>query len=264
MRFNLWFLFILPCFLFYTNVMGAPRGKIYSTALEQEITKEELISFLNKADIVLLGEVHDQLSHHKAQQWLLKNIKVESVVLEMLDEAQEARVAKVQDFLQKGGYLRQSALADKLDWNHAWDWALYGDLMNQIMRDKARVLAGNPSVNRLNQAEDFLQLGTYTKDELVQKALADLIMQHHHIDDDALKIMIKKQQLKDQTMAKRLLSARKPAWLLAGNIHVSKRLGVPLFLKDFGVADEVLVLILTDPNATLDFSHGDYFWYLED
>ncbi|MDK4536682.1 ChaN family lipoprotein, partial [Kingella kingae] len=89
----------------------------------------------------------------------------------------------------------------------------------------------------------------------VQTALSQIISNHHGGGN-----MVAMQQYKDFRMAQALLQSPKPAWLIAGNIHASKQLGVPLFLQDAGFSGSLKVLLLSSKDNEIDKQHADYIW----
>ena len=86
---------------------AAPEGRIYDTQAEREIAPEALVQQLKQADVVLIGEKHDEAAHHNAEAWLLAQTadarQSGSVLLEMLDASQQRQVGEVQAWMQSGG-----------------------------------------------------------------------------------------------------------------------------------------------------------------
>lgn len=71
------------------------------------------------ADVVILGEVHDNPAHHRRQAELIAALSPSAVAFEMLSPAQAA--------IANGTSARDSRLAETLDWAASgWpDWSLY-------------------------------------------------------------------------------------------------------------------------------------------
>lgn len=237
-----------------------PSGSIIRTADGARITPEALRTALSQADIVLIGERHDAPAHHQAEAWLSAG-RSGSTLLEMLNTQQQAAVQSTQQFLQRGGYSQQNSLADKIQWNSAWDWTQYRGLLNSLLRGQSAVLPASPDRSAVQAAASFMPAGASAANPAVRKALAAIIGgQHGASDSAAVAANVSQQQYKDSIMAERLMSTPKPAWLIAGAVHTSKALGVPLYLKDRGYAGKMLVLILTDPDSGLTNEHADYIW----
>lgn len=238
-------------------------GKIYKVETHEWIDDQQLVADLMQADIVLLGEQHDICTHHAAEYKLLQqtkeHLKNGTVVMEMLDSDQQKAVQDVQKWLLQGGNTTLRRLPQKIEWNSAWHWDGYGHIVHHIIRSSTLLLAGNPSKKQLVQANTFIPKGVYASNPQVRTTLAQLIKNHHTNQNIG---MINQQQFKDFTMANTLLRAPKPAWLIAGAIHSSKQLGVPLFLQDTHYQGHYKVIIFVDSQSTLDVSHADYIWYL--
>lgn len=253
-------LLIIACCLIQT-AHADPAGRILDTETGQTLTPAQLAQQLTQAQIVLIGEQHDNARHHAAQQWLLQQTEKArengSVVLEMLAPEQQQPVRDMQAYLNRGGSTGRRSLADKINWNAAWDWSQYQNLMHTLLHQKAQILAGNPSRRDLAQQTAFQPQGTHSGSDTVRQALSQL-MHNHHADTQNLVAM---QQYKDHTMSQVLLHAPKPAWLIAGNIHVSKQLGVPLFLRDADFSGSLKVVLMTEEGSGADKQHADYIWF---
>lgn len=245
-----------------TIAQAAPQGEIVASATQQAITPTQLAADLAQADMVLIGEQHDNAQHHAAQLWLLQQTQSQrdsgSVVLEMLTPKQQQAVDEVQQWLHRGGQTGRRSLAEKIQWNAAWDWAQYQNLLHYLLHQKARVMGGNANTEDVQQQQHFLPQGQNSGSQAVRQSLAQL-MQRHHGNTQNLVAM---QQYKDFHMSQTLLNAPKPTWLLAGNIHVSKQLGVPLFLRDLHFSGSLKVVLLADKNSKVAAEHADYIWYL--
>lgn len=249
--------------------VNAPEGKIIRTADGAVLTPMQLSEALNQADIVLLGEKHDVSVHHQAETWLVAHRpQGGSTLLEMINANQEAKVRQVQQWLHQGGYSTKSGLARNMAWDNRWSWKQYGNLVEQLMRGDSKVLAANPSREALNRAGNFIPKGPAAAKSIVRKTLATIIT-HNHGGNSAQDVQhnVSKQQYKDAEMAARLINAPKPAWLIAGGVHVSKQLGVPLHLQDSQYQGRVLVVMLTvkgcqPENCKLSNRTADYIWEL--
>ena len=241
---------------------AAPAGRIYDTQAARDISPEELVKQLSEADIVLVGEKHDEAAHHAAELWLLQQTadvrKNGSVLLEMLDSTQQKSVSEVQQWLLAGGDTPARRLSEKMEWNPAWNWQDYSAVVAEIMHSPAKVLAANPPRAETRKAAAFVPSGKFSSDAQVREALGSIMGGNHGSTEG----LVSMQQFKDHTMTQNLIAAPKPAWLLAGAIHTSKRLGVPLFLRDAAVSGKVKVLVLTHDTAGMTHEHGDYIWYL--
>lgn len=243
----------------------ATKGRIVDLRTQATLTPEQLAAELAKANIVLVGEKHDQLSHHQMEQWLVAILPQQrpqgSFVLEMLQPKQQAKVSKTQAFLNGGGHLRADKIVDATDWQKGWSWPQYRDLVNQLLRQSAPVLEANldrETMMQIYQDKPTLSGALNTRAE-VKAELAKVIDAMHEGAD--LNAMIAVQQHRDRKMAEAVMAAPKPTLLIAGAYHVVKNLGAPLHLQDLGNKDKVLVLILAQPDAKVSAEHADYVWY---
>lgn len=252
----------LVLLLFWSQgAVADAMGRIVETQNGQNISPEQLVQALSQAQIVLIGEQHDNAQHHAAQQWLLQQTeKVRqngSVALEMLTQQQQDAVREVQHYLQQGGSTGKRSLAEKINWNAAWDWRKYQNIMYMLLHQKAQVLAASPDRDDLARQTTFVPQGIYSGDVSVRNSLSKLMYQHHADTQN----LVSMQQYKDLTMSQVLLHAPKPAWLIAGNIHVSKQLGVPLFLRDAHFSGSLKTVLMTDEGSGADSQHADYIWF---
>ncbi len=95
--------------------------------------------------------------------------------------------------------------------------------------------------------------------------LSEQIRESHcnKLPESQLPAMLAVQQQRDRTMAKILLSAPKPALLIAGAYHVRYDLGVPLHLRDLQ-SEEVIkqrVVIFAEADQEVDAGGADFVWY---
>ena len=114
------------------------------SAAAAEIDAADLYD-LPAADVVILGEIHDNPTHHAHQAIVLGAIGARAVVFEMLDEAQAAKVTP--QLLRS-----QEALAAVLGWaGSGWpDFAMYYPVF--VAGADARVLGGAVDIDRVRLA----------------------------------------------------------------------------------------------------------------
>ena len=102
---------------------GSPlEHRIWDLATGEEIERPELVERLSRAEVVLLGEVHDNPQAHLAQGALVRLLKPEALVVEMIATAKEAALNA---YLADGG--APEGIGDQVDWvSSGWpDWSLY-------------------------------------------------------------------------------------------------------------------------------------------
>ncbi|AMR68162.1 ChaN family lipoprotein [Aquipseudomonas alcaligenes] len=245
----------------------AQLGQIVELASGQVITPQQLVERLAKAPRVLVGEQHDNPDHHALQLWLSRELAAQraqgSLLLEMLNPAQQARVEQVQVAARAGRAPRDTFAA--LAWQPGWDWSLYGALVQYQLRQPYPLLAANldrAEIMQIYRARPTLQGTASTAPAVQEKLQADIRESHCGLlPDSQIPAMLAVQQQRDRRMAERLLAAPQPAVLLAGAFHVRKDLGVPLHLADLGAGEGNLVLILAEVGKQPAADSADYVWY---
>src|SRR5450830_1566069 len=218
-------------------------GEIVDLRSGQRLSAEQLLSQLAAAPRLIIGEQHDQLSHHQIEQWLVQQLQGQrpqgSVLLEMLNPDQQAKVDKVKPWLQTDPVVRPEHVAELLAWQPSWKWAQYGDLVMTVMRAPYPVWSANLDRSEIKQLfiDQPAVQGKHSNlanDGKVHDKLKDIIrvMHDNQIDAPRLGAMLSVQQQRDRRMAERLLAAPAPAVLIAGAYHAHKYLGVPLHVQD--------------------------------
>ena len=245
----------------------AQLGQIVELTSGQVITPQQLVERLAKAPRVLVGEQHDNPDHHALQLWLSRELAARrpqgSLLLEMLNPDQQARVEQVQAEVRAGRMPVDTIAA--LAWQPGWDWGLYGALVQYQLRQPYPLLAANldrAEIMQIYQARPTLQGTASTAPAVQEKLQADIRESHCGLlPDSQIPAMLAVQQQRDRRMAERLLAAPQPAILLAGAFHVRKDLGVPLHLADLGAGEGNLVLILAEVGKQPAADSADYVWY---
>jgi len=247
-------------------------GEIVDLRSGQRLSAEQLLAQLAAAPRVIVGEQHDQLSHHRIEQWLLQQLQGQrpqgSVLLEMLNPDQQAKVDKVKPWLQTDPVVRPEHVAELLAWQPSWKWAQYGDLVMTVMRAPYPVWSANLDRSEIKQLfiDQPAVQGKHSNlanDGKVHDKLKDIIrvMHDNQIDAPRLGAMLSVQQQRDRRMAERLLAAPAPAVLIAGAYHAHKDLGVPLHVQDLTGGPAPLVLVLAQQGATVLAPQADFVWY---
>ncbi|MDO8066393.1 ChaN family lipoprotein [Janthinobacterium sp. SUN206] len=247
-------------------------GEIVDLRSGQRVTAEQLLAQLAVAPRVIIGEQHDQLSHHQIEQWLLQQLQGQrpqgSVLLEMLNPDQQAKVDKVKPWLQTDPVVRPEHVAELLAWQPSWKWAQYGDLVMTVMRAPYPVWSANLDRSEIKQLfiDKPVVQGKHSNlanDGKVHEKLKDIIrvMHDNQIDEPRLAAMLSVQQQRDRRMAERLLAAPAPAVLIAGAYHAHKDLGVPLHVQDLTGGPAPLVLVLAQQGATVLVPQADFVWF---
>ncbi|WP_068828196.1 ChaN family lipoprotein [Pseudomonas sp. BMS12] len=242
-------------------------GQILDLTSGARLTPEQLVERLAQAPRVLVGEQHDNPDHHALQLWLSRELGKRrpqgSVLMEMINPGQQARVEQVQAATRAGQPPADAFAA--LAWQPNWDWGLYGALVQYQLRQPYPLLSANldrAEIMQIYQARPILS-GQASTAPAVQKELQEDIRESHCglLPDSQIPAMLAVQQQRDRRMAERLATAPQPAMLLAGAFHVRKDLGVPLHLSDLGAGEGNVVLILAEVGKQPAAGSADYVWY---
>lgn len=231
-------------------------------AQRARLDPEQMVATLSKADVILIGEHHDNPPHHHIQanliEALVKTGHRPVLLFEMLAERQEKRYKQYrQNTHTRSSTKNQQELDSVLEWSerggpippayqplftlaetygleigHA---GLPADLIRNILR--YGVVAIPKSLrNQLFGAlgtSDFLTLANH---------LSSVVAQARGInpDDPAGGGFIAAQIAKDAYMALRLSEFSRPVILIANADHVQTDIGVPIHLKKRGFTGQIL------------------------
>lgn len=199
----------------------------------KEISAQVLAERLRTADIVLLGELHDNVRHHELRGRLIAQFADpgRTVVAEHLpDTGQVVFQSDTRADLEAAGFDAAG-----------WEWPAHQALYEQIRARGLTLVGGNLPKERARQI--FLQGVTGLPDRMAQtyasarldgpaeKSLDHDLIEGHcgKLPDRYLLRMRFAQRIADIAMAHALLDHR-PSVLVAGNGHVRKDYGVPQVL----------------------------------
>src|SRR5471032_3292410 len=247
-------------------------GEIIDLRSGQRVTAKQLLDHLAAAPRVIVGEQHDQLSHHHIEQWLLQQLQGRrpqgSVLLEMLNPDQQAKVDQAKSWLKDHPQAMPDQLAQQLAWQASWKWDQYGELVTEVMRAPYPVWSANLDRSEIRQmfVDKPAVQGKFSdlaNDGQVQNRLKEIIraMHDNQIDEPRLAAMLAIQQQRDRRMAERLLAAPVPALLIAGAYHAHQDLGVPLHVRDLTGGAAPLVLVLARQGAVVSRAQADLVWF---
>jgi len=246
-----------------------PLRPIIEIKTQKTLTVEELIEKLKRANYILLGEFHDNASHHQLRGDLILrlNQSKQAVVVEYLLAGKE---------VQFSGSTLESLHAAGFN-SKAWPWSIYGPLFEQLRISQRPIIGSNlnRSISKAifsgenNPIPSSLKVD-YQKTTLSTPAMTaleqDLIEGHcGKLPPSYLKPMMMVQRLTDISMAQALLE-RPSGILLAGNGHVRKDYGVPQVLKAIAPRQSVVNVAFTeddglDSKTVINYrDRYDYVW----
>ncbi|MFC4349987.1 ChaN family lipoprotein [Fodinicurvata halophila] len=207
------------------------------------------------ADIVILGEVHDNPRHHEIQAQAVKDLQPEALVFEMIPEKHEAAVNR----LREEGASR-AELASALNWEESgWpDFAYYAAILEAT--PEARVVGGEQPIEQVRAAmtEGAAQVfgseaSTYGLDEPLGRQAQEAREQRQYeahceaVPKEMLPGLVEAQRLRDAGLADAALRARAvtnggQVVVITGNRHANLHSGIPEALR-FAAPDLELVTL---------------------
>jgi uncharacterized iron-regulated protein len=194
---------------------------------------------VSEADIVIVGEVHDNPAHHAAQAAVVAQVHPRAIVWEMLTPAQAAMVtpALIAD---------ADKMAETLGWAEAgWpDFSMYHPIFAAasdavsygaaVPRDMASRAVKGP-LGAVFDAAPAYGLDRDLSD--AEQSAREALQRAAHCDALPKKLlpgMVKVQRLRDATLAqaavKALADTGGPVVVITGNGHARKDWGVPSYL----------------------------------
>lgn len=222
------------------------------------VAPDTLLAELAERDVVLLGEQHDDVDHHRWQLHTLAGLHGRRpdmvIALEMLPrEAQPALDAWV------AGELGEQAFIDESRWNTAWgfDPALYFPILHFARLHQVPLKAINvtPELRgrlveegweAVSESERFGITAPADAPAAYRERLAEVYARHPSRGDEAgLERFIDAQLVWDRAMAHGLAEAGKEADLVVGLIgqgHLQFEHGVPHQLTALGVEEHTTLL----------------------
>ena len=241
---------------------------------------DRLRADVEKADHVLIGEKHDNVIHHDRQALIVSMVreagKSGQLVLEMADNTHE-------EILSGASAATVDSLGAALDWQRrGWgDWKEYQPIVEEAMGAGMRLKPGNPDratlmhVGRGGEARaDMLSDLRWDVDygDAMREDLLDELVDAHcgMMPREQLGPLATMQRLKDAFMARSMrqsLGNGETAVLIAGNGHVRKDRGVPMFLdQDRPQVSVALVEVVRDETNQADYPSFDpalydYVWF---
>lgn len=200
----------------------------------------EDLSGLPAADVVILGEVHDNPAHHRNQARAVAALAPGALVFEMLTADQAARITPE-------NRADPEALAEVLDWaGSGWpDFALYHPIMRAapgahilgggLPRDVVRraVSQGAAALFGSESARYGLDRAL-SPGEQAQREREQATAHCDALPPDLLPGMVAAQRLRDAALARAVVRAveagQTPVAVITGNGHARRDRGIPVYL----------------------------------
>jgi uncharacterized iron-regulated protein len=197
-------------------------------------TVDGLLQNLLPTPLLLLGEQHDAPEHQALQRDVVQTLatrgQLAAVVLEMLEQGRQTTgLSATAD---------EATVRSTLQWqeerNSGWPWPVYGPVVMAAVRAGVPVVGGNLPRERMRSAMADATLDTLLPEAALQQQ-RDAIRSGHCdlLPEGQIAPMTRIQIARDQAMARTSvaqLAPGKTVLLVAGNGHVRRDLGVPLYL----------------------------------
>ncbi|MCC7483652.1 MAG: ChaN family lipoprotein [Burkholderiales bacterium] len=221
-------------------------GLVWHVESRRRARPAELVAALRAARYRLLGELHDHPDHHALQAALLQEIAAGGarpvLAFEQFDREHESAL---QQRLARGG-ASPADVAEAVHFDRAgWNWEFYRPLVEIALRQGLPLRAANLSTATARRLvkEGWNVLGTERVAALgiervwspeSETRLQEIIFEGHcrALPRHLLPGMAAAQRARDATLAEAMRdSGSDGAVLIAGNGHLRRDLGVPLYLS---------------------------------
>lgn len=244
----------------YVTTVGAlaaqPRIEIVYNAVETSISNVDVlaafIAMAEEADIVVLGEIHDNPTHHRVQAEVVAALAPAALVFEMIPQDREAEL----NALRADGADR-TILAESLEWKQSgWpDFDYYADIMDAA--PEAQIFGAGQSSADVSRAVLEGAAGVFGPDAKIygldqplepeEQALREAEQAAAHCDalpSEVLPGMVEAQRfrdagLADATLWARIMSGNGQVVVITGSGHADKESGMPAMIA------------MADPDASL-------------
>lgn len=238
-----------------------------------------LVEALAAADVVVLGEVHDNPVHHARQARLVRALAPGGLAFEMVPEGSEEGIAV---FRAQGG--RPAEIGPAIGWEHmGWpDWEHYAPIFEAA--PAAYVAGGGVARAKVREAARLGAAAAWGAgaaaagldrpiDAALRRELEDEMIAAHcdRLPREVAAAMVEAQRFKDARLAAAVLRARRLGGervvLITGNGHARSDRGVPAYLAR--LAPELKVMSVgmiegpvgADPLAEARSLPYDFVWF---
>jgi uncharacterized iron-regulated protein len=213
---------------------------------------DDLVARMVRADVVILGEIHDNPIHHEVQTDALFEIQPKAVVWEMLTSVEAARI-------NSALIGEPEKLERVLEWAESgWpDFSMYHPIFEAAPEARIfggevpraatlAVLQGGAAVAFGADAARYGLTISLPPDEAVERETLQFQAHCEAIPSDKLPAMVDIQRLRDAVLAREVIAALDetggPVAVITGNGHARRDWGVPVFLDRVRPGLNVFVL----------------------
>jgi uncharacterized iron-regulated protein len=246
-----------------TVLTAALLAVSFAAPLSSAEIAAEALDALPDADVVILGEVHDNPVHHQNQARAVAAIRPAALVFEMLTPEQAARAS---------GVSRDDAagLEAALGWNNWPDFAMYHPIFTAaptaqirggaLPIDEVRRSIIDGAARVFGEGADEYGLTTALRDE--DQAAREALQMSAHCDalpEVMLPGMVEAQRLRDAALARATVQAHAatggPVVVITGTGHARRDHGIPakLAIAAPGLSVMAVGQMEADPGAEAPF-----------
>jgi uncharacterized iron-regulated protein len=264
---------------------------IYAPDRQEAIAPAVLSRELASADVVLIGETHDNPDHHNLQAWIIRELvrkgRKPAVALEMIGADQQPQLAA---YVGKPG-AKPEGLGAALGWNQHWpDWSIYVPIAKAVMDNNLTIVPADADAERIEQVSrqglraltdperTRLGLGTPLGTPQMAALLDEIRTAHCNLlPPGEVEPMSQVQRFRDASMADNLITAAARAKggtvLITGGGHVRNDRAVPYYISQRAPQLRTLSVLLIevddkvkDPMALVPKDAAgrpavDYVWF---
>lgn len=244
---------ILCCAL--VVLMAAPLR----VAFASDLIPADVLEQMKAADVVILGETHDNRLHHLVQAAAVEHVQPSAVVWEMLTEEGAARITR--KAISEPEKLAITLKWAELGWpplsmympvfQAAPDAPVYGGL---VPREAAKSAMAGGAATAMGADAARFGLNIPLPDDEQKAREADQLAAHcDALPGELLPQMVAIQRLRDAVLTRAILRAKEdtggPVAVITGNGHARKDRGVPTFLSRMEPGLRVFVLGQSEDGA---------------
>lgn len=238
--------------------------QVWDSAARKIISLDELAVRAQAAQLILIGETHDNPVHHQLQNALLRTLSADgmrpALVMEQFDFEQQAAI----DIAMSARTSRAAALQIlEQEMEQGWEWPQYRALVETAKDRDLPLKAANLSRTRLQQVSrrGFAALGEGEAKRLAldvgwtaaqQAQIEQQIVDGHCgvLPAKAAPAIANAQRARDAMMADALLSVGTgTAVAVLGREHVRRDLSVPVYLTARAPTHKTVVIGLVDADT---------------
>lgn len=246
-------------------------GRVWSAEHQDGVLPADVVKAAAAANLVLIGETHDNPDHHTLQAWLIRELarkgRHPAVVMEMIGAD---KADTLSTYLASSG-ANAADLGPRLNWeNSGWPaWSMYRPIadaafslgLHILPGDAARADVGQVGKQGLRYLADpdrsRLALDGPLPASLTEALNADIKSSHcDQLPEDSIGPMTQVQRYRDATLADNLLKAADGAGgsavLIAGDDHVRADRGVPYYIRLRAPQAKVVTIALTEVEAGVE------------